>query len=402
MNSKPTGKHKERVLSAALVRSVKEPGFYGDGNGLYLKVDSNGAKRWVQRLVIHSRRRDIALGSVGIVSLAEARELALQFRKIARNGGDPIAARKAQSAIPTFKQAAEKVHDLYLPSWRNAKHGKQWLATLEEYVFPYFGSKRVDAVTSADVLAALTPIWNSLPETARRVRQRIGSVLKWTVAQNWRSDNPAELISSALPKHDRAQVRHQKALPYHEVGAAVSLIKKSEATTSTKLALEFLVLTATRSGETRGARWSEIRLSDRVWEIPAERMKAKQMHRVPLNARCIIILEEAAQIRADGCDYVFPGVRGAKTLSDNTLSKLLRELQMPAVPHGFRSSFRDWAGEQTNFPREVCEFALAHRIKDKAEAAYARSDLFEKRRLLMDAWGEFLQKVHESDKVQAV
>jgi integrase len=387
---KPKGRHKEKSLTAATVRSLNDAGFYGDGNGLYLKVDPSGAKRWIQRLVIHGKRHDIGLGSVSLVSLADAREAALQNRKAARAGGDPLAARKRADEFPTFAEAAQKVHDLHLPTFRNQKHGQQWINTLTEYVFPHFGRKRIDTVSSADVLTALTPIWNTRPETARRIKQRIGAVLKWAVAQGWRNDNPADAISKALPKHDKSKIQHRRALPYGAVGDAIAAVHASDAGLSTKLAFEFLVLTATRSGETRLAVWQEFDLANSEWIVPAERMKAKKPHRVPLSQRCIEILKLAKGLRDGHSDFVFPGSIAGKPLSDITLSKLLKELGVAAVPHGFRSSFSDWAGEQTNFPREVCEFALAHVIKDKAEAAYARSDLFDKRRKLMDTWASYL------------
>jgi integrase len=388
--SKPSGQHLEKRLSAAFVRTVKEAGFYGDGNGLYLKVDPSGAKRWVQRIVIQGKRRDIGIGPISLVSLAEAREQALQHRKAARAGDDPLAAKKRSTAILAFKGAAEKVHALSAPTWRNKKHGQQWLNTLTTYVFPYFGNKRIDAVTSADVLSALSPIWNSHPETARRVKQRIGTVMKWAMANGWRSDNPAEAITKALPKHDRSKVQHRQALPYGEVSSAIAKVRSSDAGEATKLALEFLVLTATRSGETREAKWSEVDAERAEWIIPAERMKAKRPHRVPLSPRCLAILEEAEALRQEGNDLIFPGTKAGKALSDMTLSKLMKDLHIPAVPHGFRSSFRDWAGETTSHPREVCEFALAHVISNKAESAYARSDLFSKRRLLMNDWAEYV------------
>lgn len=389
--SKPAGRHPEKRLSAATVRTIKEPGFYGDGNGLYLKVDASGAKRWIQRIVIHGKRRDIGLGSTALVSLAEAREKAVEQRKLAREGGDPIAAKKRSSGLLTFDQVAAKVHELNAPTWRNAKHGQQWLNTLATYVSPVFGSKRIDTITSADVLAALTPIWNARPETARRVKQRIGTVLKFAVAQGWRTDNPADATPKALPKHDRSKVKHREALPYDQVGDAIRTIRGSAAGLATKLAFEFLVLTATRSAETRQAAWGEFDLPKAVWTIPASRMKSKKPHRVPLTPRCLAILGEARALPQSDSDLVFPGTKAGKPLSDMTLSKLTKELGIAAVPHGFRSSFRDWAGESTAHPREVIEFALAHVIKDKAEAAYARSDLFEKRRTLMTDWSRYVE-----------
>lgn len=388
---KPTGQHREKRLSAQTVRSLNLPGLHGDGNGLYLKVDPSGAKRWIQRIVIEGKRRDLGIGPLSLISLAEARERALENRKLARAGGDPLAAKKRSMDVLTFKAAAEKVHQLSKPTWRNEKHGDQWINTLTTYVFPVFGSKRIDAVASADVLAALSPIWTSHPETARRVKQRMGSVFKWAMANGWRSDNPADVIGRALPKHDRSTVKHREALPYEAVSSAIKKVRASDAGPVTKLAFEFMVLTATRSGETRQAQWQELDLDNGVWTIPAVRMKAKKIHRVPLPPRCIAILAEAAMLKREGDDLVFPGAKDKRPLSDMTLSKLTRELGLPAVPHGFRTSFRVWAGEQTNYPHQVVEFALSHVIKDKAEAAYARTDLLEKRRPLMDEWAAYLE-----------
>lgn len=387
---KPSGAHKEKRLSAAFVRNLKEPGFYADGNGLYLKVDPSGAKRWVQRVVIHRKRRDIGLGSASLVTLAEAREKALEQRKLARAGEDPIALRKHSEGVPTFEDAAIRYHELSKPTWRNEKHGKQFITTLQTDVFPHFGVKRISVVSTADVLAALTPIWNTKPETARRIKQRIGSVMKYAVAQGWRTDNPADAITKALPKHDRSKVQHRKSLPYEQVADALAKVRASAAGAVTKLAFQFLVHTATRSAETREATWSELDLDKAVWTIPAARMKAKKVHRVPLSPSSLAILKDARAYKQADSDLVFPGTVLGRPLSDMTLSKLVKELGIDAVPHGFRSSFRVWASERTNHAREVVEFALAHVIKDKAEAAYARSDLLEKRRALMDDWSGYV------------
>jgi integrase len=387
---KPTGLHREKRLSAATVRTMTTPGFYADGNSLYLKVDPSGAKRWVQRIVIHGKRRDIGLGSTSLVTLAEARETALQHRKAARAGEDPIAAKRRSAGILSFEEAAKRIHALSKPTWKNEKHGQQWINTLTTYAFPFIGKKRVDTIGSGDVLAILMPIWNSHPETARRVRQRIGTVLDWAIAQGWRMDNPTKATIKGLPKHDRSKVEHRKALPYDQVGDAIARIQASDAGVVTKLAFEFLVLTNTRSKETLHAIWSEFDLTRAVWTIPGTRMKAKKPHRIPLPPRCLAILEEAKLLKRDSDNLVFPGTKEGRPLSDMTLSKLVKELGIEAVPHGFRSSFRDWAGETTAHPREVIELAMAHRIKDKAEAAYARSDLFEKRRTLMEDWSMFL------------
>ena len=341
--------------------------------------------------MVQGKRRDIGLGSAALVSLSEARETALEQRKLARAGEDPLALKRRSTGLLTFKQAAEQVYELAKPTWRNEKHGKQFMATLKSDVFPFFGDKRIDLVTNSDVLSALTPIWNVKPETARRIKQRISTVFQYAMGQGWRSENPAEAITKALPKHDRSKVQHRKALPYDQVAAALSRVRNSDAGAVTKLAFEFSVLTATRSIETREATWSEMDVVRREWVIPGTRMKAKKPHRVPLTDRCLAILEAAKKLKRDDTDLVFPGTKAGKPLSDMTLSKLMKELEIDAVPHGFRSSFRVWAGEATNHPREVVEFALAHVINDKAEAAYARTDLFEKRRSLMDDWSSYLE-----------
>lgn len=383
-----SGKHPEKALSAAFVRTVTEPGKYVDGHGLFLKVDASGARRWVQRIVIRGKRTEMGLGSYPLVSLTEAREAAFANRKLARVGGDPLAEKRREKAVPSFEEAARKVYDLHKPSWRNAKHAAQFISTLETYAFPRMGKTKVSDVTTADVLAVLTPIWLDKAETARRVRQRIGTVMKWAVAKGWRKDNPADAISQALPKQDKIKA-HRKALHYADVAGCIEAVKASGADPSTKLALEFLVLTATRSGEARGARWDEIDMKAGSWTIPASRMKAKRDHVVPLSNRAIAILEEAQKLDAE-TGLVFPGTKKGKPLSDMTLSKLVKELGFDADVHGFRTSFRTWAQERTNYPREVAEAALAHTIKDKAEAAYARSNLFDKRRRMMEGWARFV------------
>lgn len=388
--TKPRGAHKGKALTAATIKNLKEPGFYGDGEGLYLKIDATGAKRWIQRIVIQGKRRDIGLRSLSLVSLAEAREVALENRKLARQGRDPIAEKRSSQSILTFEQASRRIHERDAPTWRNPKHAKQWLSTLEAYVFPFFGKKRMDLIGSADVREALDPIWQTRPETARRIRQRINVVFEWGISNGWRQDNPVTAASRGLAKQFRT-VKHMKWVPYTEVSKAIEVVQNSEASQSTKLAMEFLILTATRSGETRGARWSEISTDKKEWVIPAERMKAKRIHKVPLSERCLKILKEAKKLKGEDSDLVFPGTVKGKPLSDMTLSKLLKELRVDSVPHGFRTSFKVWAEEKTNFPPRVSEAALAHTIKDKTEAAYARTDLFEKRRELMNAWTDYLE-----------
>ena len=382
-----SGRHPDKALSAVKVRTISKPGRYADGSGLYLEVDPSGAKRWFLRTMVQGRRCHIGLGGLSVVSLAEAREAALAMRKIAKAGGDPLAERrKAKRVVPTFEAAAKKVHEEHAPAWKNAKHGQQWINTLRDYAFPIIGNRRVDKIDSADILKVLSPIWLSKPETARRVRQRVKTVLDWCRANHFRSgENPIEGIAKALPKQPKKD-GHHAAMPYVEVAGFVGQLRESDAGEIVKLAFEFAILTAARTGEVLGARWDEI--DGDVWTVPAERMKAGREHRVPLSPRCIEILEKARSWGGDSA-YVFPGRSAGKPLSNMAFLMTLRRMDLKITSHGFRSAFRDWAAERTNFSREVCEMALAHTIRDKAEAAYRRGDLFDKRRQLMDAWSSY-------------
>ena len=377
------------ALTAAKVKTETKPGKHFDGNGLYLRIDKDGGRFWVQRITIRGKRHEIGLGTPELVSLAKARDTARENRSLAYQGLDPLQIKREARAVLTFEEAARAVHEIHLPTWRNKKHGAQFIATLQTYAFPRMGSIRVSHVTTADVLAVLTPIWTAKPETARRVRQRIGTVMTWAMSKGWRKDNPAETIGPALPKVAKAK-EHRQALPYADVAAALANVQSSGAGASTKLCLEFLVLTAARSGEARGADWNEIDLAAKVWTIPASRMKAKRPHRVPLSKRALELLTEAAAL-SGGKGLVFPGTKAGKPLSDMTLSKLVkRDLGIATDIHGFRTSFRTWAQERSTFPREVAEAALAHVVGDTTEQAYARSDVFEKRRKMMESWAQFL------------
>ncbi len=347
----------------------------------------SGRRHWVQRLVISGRRRELGLGGFPLVSLKEAREQALANRRLARAGGDPLAEKRRAHGIPTFAVATSRVLEQKRAGWRNSKHAQDWPASLERHAIPRIGERRVSEITSADVLAVLQPLWHAKPETARRVRQRINAVMQWAVAMDFRADNPCDRVGATLGRNNNV-VRHMPALPHAEVAAAIATVRASRATAATKLAFEFLVLTAARSGEVRLAEWTEIDPAAAVWTVPAEHTKANREHRVPLSPRAIEILD-AARGLGDGGGLVFPSPR-RKPLSDVVLSRLLKERGIEAVPHGFRSSFRDWAAEATNHPREVAEAALAHHVKDKVEAAYARSTLFERRRLLMNDWSSYL------------
>ena len=351
-------------------------------------MQPSGARSWVQRLIIRGRRRELGLGGFPLVSLAEAREKAFANRKLAREGGDPLTNRFRAEGMPTFAEAAERVWNDKSPGWRHSGHAQEWMSSLARHVLPDIGDKPVRDVTSADLLYTLRKIWHARPETARRVRQRISAVMEWAIAMHLRDDDPCDRLGKVLgPQQDLVQ--HMRALPHGEVAAAVAAVHASGATPAVKLAFEFLVLTAARSGEVRGAKWSEIDLPAREWTIPAKRMKSRRDHRVPLSGRAMEILKAARQFSGGHSPLVFPS-QGDKPISITRLPKILQSVKVDAVPHGFRSSFRDWAAEETNYPREVVEAALAHVVGNQTEAAYARSDLFERRQRLMDEWATYV------------
>lgn len=374
-------------LSATAVKAAKLPGRYGDGDGLYLLVSRAGARSWVCRVQKDGKRRDIGLGSAKKVSLAVARERAAKVRTQVEVGLDPIAERRKEAGIPTFREAAAIVFAENKKSWRNAKHRDQWLSTLTTYAFPFFGDMAVSKVEGPHVRDALVAIWLEKPETARRVRQRIVAVIDWAIAKGYRDlPLPIAAMNKSLPKVKVKPVHHS-ALPYADVPAFAAKLRERESVG--RLAFEALILTASRSGEIRGAAWSELDLENKLWTIPAERMKAGREHVVPLSDAAVSAFQRAETYREVRNDLVFPGARYGKPLSDMTLTKICRDLEIPAVPHGFRSSFRDWVAEETDFDGDVAEMALAHTIENKVEAAYRRGNLLEKRRALMNAWGAY-------------
>jgi len=381
-------------LTAVQVRNAKVPGRYVDGRGLMLVIGTDGSRKWVLRLQRDGRRRDFGLGSERDVKLAEAREGADAIRKQVRNGLDPVAERrKAMVTVPTFEEAARSCHAEHKAAWKNGKHAAQWLTTLEAHVFPTLGKLTVDRIDAPQVRDALLPIWLEKPETARRIRQRIGAVLDWAAAKGYRSgENPVRGISKGLPKQPKGQ-EHFAALPWQKVPEFIAGLRDTDkAGPVVKLLFEFLILTAVRSGEARGARWSEFDLEAKTWTIPKGRMKAGVAHVVPLAPQAVKVLEKAREMarKPDDPDaLVFEGAKPGRPMSDMTLTMLLRRLNAACTAHGFRSSFRDWAAETTNFPREVAEAALAHALESKVEAAYRRSDLLVKRRKLMEAWAGF-------------
>jgi len=383
------GRKTDRLTATAVKGNKLGSGLHVDGNGLMLQVSVGGAKSWILRTVVHGKRRDMGLGGLSTVSLAEARELARQFRAIARKGGDPFAERaKANRHAPSFREAAEIVHNDHAPSWRNKKHIDQWINTLKAYAFPTLGETRVDQIRSEHIVRTLTPIWLTKPETGRRVLQRIGTVLLWAKGHGFRPDSPTDEIRAAhkaLPRQSD-KPRHHKALPYTDVPQFIAKFRSNGASESIKLALEYLILTAARTGEVLGAKWPEIDRKRKTWTIPASRMKAKREHVVPLSERCMQLLEAAQTFKEDDKGYVFPGTLSGKPLSNMALLMPIRRMGDDITAHGFRSTFRVWCAEQTHHPREVAEAALAHVVKDATEAAYMRSTFFEKRRELMNEW----------------
>jgi integrase len=396
-------------LTAIAVSRATRRGYYGDGGGLYLQVSDSGAKSWVFRFKEAGRLREMGLGPLHTIGLADARQRAQDCRKLRLDGKDPIEARHTQRMTArldagkamTFEACAERYIASHKPGWRNAKHAGQWTATLATYVFPSFGALPVQAVDVGLVLKAIEPIWTTKPETAGRVRGRIESILDWAAARGFRQgENPARWrghLENLLPRRSKVRrVEHHAALAYREIGEFMTALHPQEGVAVR--ALEFLILTAARTGEVIGAEWSEINITERLWTVPAERMKGGKEHRVPLPDAALAILENMAAIRQS--DFVFPGGKANRPLSNMAFLMLLRRMRRgDLTAHGFRSTFRDWAAERTGFPAEVAEMALAHAVSDKVEAAYRRGDLFQKRRQLSDAWAKFCAAVPAAGEV---
>ncbi len=408
------GKHSPGKLHAVALKRLSD-GWHSDGGNLYLFVRGK-SRTWVFRYTApDGTRRNMGLGGLDAIPLARARELAGLYRQQVKDKQSPVdpieavrserAKRRAEVAKRmTFKQCAERFIEIKRAEWKNAKHAAQWTATLETYAFPVFGDLPVEQVDDALVMAVLAPIWLPKTETATRVRGRIESVLDWATASKFRrGENPARWrghLDKLLPKPSKvARVEHHAALPYQEIGTFMQELRKREGFGAR--ALEFAILTAARSGEVRGATWDEVNLRDKVWTVPADRMKAAKEHRVPLSDAAVSLLGSLP--RLDGCNLIFPSATG-KMLSDMVMTATLKRMgRTDLTAHGFRSTFRDWAGELSTFPREVIENALAHQLKDKAEAAYSRGTQFEKRRRLMTAWAEYCDRVGATaDNVTAI
>jgi integrase len=393
-------RHPQNALTARTVAATSTPGRYADGQGLYLLVGPTGAKSWVLRVKVkHGRREDLGLGSVLDVTLEEARDAARTWRREAKAGRSPVAMKRADSErekarikAPTFEEAARDCHALQSHAFRNEKHRKQWLASLTTS-FAAFGMKRIDEVRSGDIINALESRWLSKPETARRTLQRIRAVFEWARAKQYcAGENPTKALEKIFPKQSKKPVHHA-ALPYVELPVFIQSLRNCGGGVTVRLAFEFLILTGSRTSEVLNATWSEVDFDSERWTIPGIRMKAGVEHRVPLSPRCLEILNEAKAL-SGGATFVFPGRLRGRPLSNMSFLMTLRRMGREGVTtHGFRSTFRDWVEERTHTPRAVAEAALSHTNKDKVEAAYRRSDLFDKRRDLMNAWAKFATTV---------
>ena len=394
-------------LTALQISRLSKRGLYGDGGGLYLQITAAGVKSWIFRYRDNGRLRNHGLGPLGTVSLAEAREAALECRKLRLQGIDPIEAKKQKRAAEkleaaksiTFAECANAYIEAHRTGWKNAKHVYQWEMSLGKHAYPVFGDLPVAAVDAPLVLRALEPIWATKNETAKRLRGRIERVLDWAKVRGYRTgENPAAWkgnLAHTLPAPKRvAQVKHHPALPHAQISAFWSDL--AEHTSTSAQALRFAILTAARTGEVLGATWDEVDLEAAVWTVPAERMKIRKEHRVPLPPTAVALLKEQYEKRNG--DYIFPGAKPGCTLSNMALLTLLRRMKRNELTvHGFRSTFRDWAAECTDAPREVPEVALAHTISNQVEAAYRRTDLFEKRRALMEEWAGYCEGVAVCD-----
>lgn len=380
-------------LTATFVKAnLKVPGSYQDGDGLFLKVDKRGGASWYLRVMRDGKRRDISLGSAKLISLAEARAMGVLTRKAVKVEGRDIIAerRKSKAQGVTFRQAAERYHAENKGGWKSAGYSRQWLDSLERHVFPRFGDRPANDIAASDIIAALLPIWQEYPETGRRVRHRICTVLNYAHARGWRlqeapSSSGSLKAGNGLPKQT-SERRHRKAMPYKSVPKFLEQLRAKPS--FGRLALEFTVLTAARSQETRLATWDEIDLEAKLWTCPGKHMKRGKAHIVPLSEAALVVLRKAAALKLEGSNLIFPGMSG-KPMSNMTLLKVLRDAGEPFHVHGFRSTFTDWAADKTTFAYAVVDAAKAHKTPDATEAAYRRTTHLEKRAKLMEAWGAY-------------
>ena len=385
-------------LTDLRVRRLKQPGVYGDGEGLYLNIADGGTKSWILRATVKGKvtpsgrpyRAEIGLGSVSLVSLADAREKGRELRKLARSGINPLDAKRKETL--TFEEASRRLHAELSKTWRSEKHGKIWIAAMQNHVFPTIGSSEIERIGTAEVLTVLSPIWVEQHETARRLKQRIAAVFDWAKGHgHYSQENPVNGVKRALPSVKR-KTEHMAALPWQAVPGFMSDLAARDGISARTL--EFIILTAARSGEARGARWSEIDLNNEVWTVPANRMKRNLVHRVPLSPAAMAVLE---RVRGFDPDFVFPSIQRGKSgetkqQSVMVFTSLLKRMKRDDITtHGFRSAFRDWCSESARAEREIAEAALSHAVGNAVERAYARSDLFDRRRDLMEQWAQYVK-----------
>ena len=377
-----------QLSATSLAKLRKAPGRHSDGGGLFLVVGDNGSASWLVRMQKSGRRRDFGLGSLDKVSLSDARKARDVVRGQFEAGLDPVVERKKADGVPTFRVAAATVHKAQRKAWSDGKHQSQWINTLTTYAFPVIGDLPVNKIDQRAILDVLLPIWIEKNETARRVRQRIGAVLDWAFVKGYReTEAPMRALTKGLPRVTAARGHHE-AMAYADVAGFMARLRAGEDTMG-RLALEALVLTAARSGEVRGATWDEVDLEAGLLSIPAARMKRKKPHVIPLPPAVVAVFKRALALQTGDETMVFPGLVRGKSISDATMAKVLKVMGETAKPHGFRSSFKDWAGEVAGFPNELSEAALAHAIPNKAEAAYRRGDMLERRRVMMAAWADY-------------
>ncbi len=398
--AKPKGRHLTGKLSDRAIKAIKKPGRYGDGGGLYLLADNASAKRWVWRGTVQGNRTDYGLGSYGSVTLSQARDLAREYVRLALAGDDPRTTLRDSTGIPDFETAARAYHKQHKDIWRSREHTQQWINTLEQYAFPVIGKRPVDKITTPEIVALLSPIWFEKQETAKRVKQRIATVLDDAKGKGHLSgENPVAGVSASLKINKRLRPKHFKAMDYRDLPDFIQWLRDTDKPTMGRLALEFTILCAARTGEAVNARWSEIDADKALWTIPAKRMKMNREHRVPLTTRCMEILETVRPISEAG-GWVFEGQSAHKPMSDETMRAFLKRHSIGVTIHGFRSTFRDWCSEQTGFPYAAVERCLAHDSGNKTEAAYARSDLLDRRRGIMDVWQAYaLSEVNDAQNV---
>ena len=378
-------------LTALQVQNLKRAGRFGDGGGLYLRIAPGGSKQFIQRIVINGKRRDLGLGPWPLVSLREAREKSFEIRRAVFQGHDVMGERRREKT-PTFAEAAERTHAALSPRWKNEKGKAVWMQRLRKHVFPHLGSKRVDEISRGDVISALAPIWAEKRETARKTRQYVNAVFQWCLAHNFIANNPANYdeISAALPKMPAAR-SHMRSIDYRELPEVMGIVEASGASPAVKLCFAFVVYTAARGNEARGALWSEIDIERKLWCIPPTRMKGGKEHRQPLSDEALAVLERTRALD-DGSGLCFPSPqRKGRPLSDMAMMKMIRDLNLAEkmTIHGLRASFRSWCAD-TGQPREIAEAALAHSTGSAVEQAYIRSDMLQRRRRLMQSWTDYL------------